>query len=46
MNFNEISDIADENGNSIATALNIEIGTSEFKNYKMRPTLVGHNFYT
>lgn len=41
MNFNEISDIADEQGNSIGTVLNIEIGSSEFKNFKMRPTLVG-----
>lgn len=41
MNFSEICDISDKNGKSLATALNIQIGSSEFKNFKIRPTLVG-----
>lgn len=46
MNFDDIYDISDENGRSIATSVNIKIGNSEFKNFKIRPTLVGHEFYT
>lgn len=41
MNFNEIVEISDPDGKSLATALNIQIGSSEYKNYKIRPTLVG-----
>lgn len=46
MNFNEINDIADQNGRSLATSLSIQIGNSEFKNYKIRPTLVGQDYYS